>query len=57
MSSIHETGVCPIRRSLNVPPPRAVTKPNTKAPTRSNFFSTAAMTPLIAKTSVPNKSR
>lgn len=51
--SIHQTGVDPIKISLNVPPPKAVTKAMIIAPNKSNFRSTAAVTPETAKAKVP----
>ena len=52
----HDTGPTPIRISLTVPPPRAVTKATIPIPIKSNFLFAAVKAPLIAKTRVPKYS-
>ena len=49
----HPTGLIPINKSRNVPPPTAVTNAIIKTPKTSNFFSMATNTPEIAKAIVP----
>ena len=47
------TGVLPMSKSRNVPPPTDVTNAMIKTPNKSSFLSIATITPEMAKAIVP----
>src|SRR5690606_16011125 len=51
-----QKGVSPNKRSRNVPPPVAVTKPTTTAPNQSKLLAEAMRIPDTAKAKVPRNS-